>query len=355
MFREHFLTVADQDSWNRYLPRNRSVFGCHSYARICNATGKCSPRLYVLEQGEAAICYPTQLRPLVSLPFAASIEGKWDSKTPDFTGPVVFGDDPLLAEAFPRLRDAIFREHGIVAEFAHLHPWLDTAALLTEGREYNRDIVWIDLSLSPDQMWSTQIDQSCRKNINRAQREGVRVYAASSDEYLGEFYRIYESTMQRNQALASYYFPFDLFKAFRDELPENCRFAFAEYRDQIVAATLFMHDDDDVFSFLGGADAAFQQVRPTNALIWETIRWAQRVGKKRLILGGGYKPGDGIFRFKSTFSKLRRSFYIYKRIHLEQDYEMLDRRCREYNGIDHEPAGLFPSYRFSNNGNAISS
>jgi hypothetical protein len=81
-------------------------------------------------------------------------------------------------------------------------------------------------------------------------------------------------------------------------------------------------------------------------VIWDTIGWAHDAGKKKFILGGGYKPDDGIFRFKSTFSKLRRPFYVYKRIHLEQDYEALARRGREFNCLDHEPAGYFPSYRF---------
>ena len=62
---------------------------------------------------------------------------------------------------------------------------------------------------------------------------------------------------------------------------------------------------NDVFSFLGGADAEFQMIRPTNLVIWETILWAPDAGKKRFIPGGGYTVSDGIFRFKSTFSKHR--------------------------------------------------
>jgi serine/alanine adding enzyme len=351
MFREHFLTIAERDLWSRYLPPSRSVFGSLGYARICDTFRNGSPRLYVVELGEATICYPMLLRPLSNLPFTVSTEGRYDSTTPDFTGPIMFGSDQLLADSFSSLRDTLFRRHGVVAEFAHLHPWSESMDLLPEGCEYNREIVWIDVSLGPDQLWSTHFEHACRKNINRAQQAGVKVYAASSDEYLREFCRIYDDTMQRNQALASYYFPFDFFKAVRDELPENSRFVFAEYRDQIVAATLYLHDDNDVFSFLGGADASFQQVRPTNAVIWDSIRWAHGAGKKRFVLGGGYKPDDGIFRFKATFSPLRRSFYIYKRIHLEQDYETLNRRCREHNGPDSEPAGSFPSYRFLCNAN----
>jgi lipid II:glycine glycyltransferase (peptidoglycan interpeptide bridge formation enzyme) len=151
--------------------------------------------------------------------------------------------------------------------------------------------------------------------------------------------------MKRNNALPVYYFCLDFFKAFRDELPDNCKFMMAEYRDKIVAATLYLHDDNDVFSFLGGADAEVQHVRPTNLLIWETIRWANLAGKRRFILGGGYRPNDGILRFKSTFSRFQEPFYVYRKVHMKEEYNLLDRRCREHNALGGEPIGYFPSYR----------
>ena len=120
----------------------------------------------------------------------------------------------------------------------------------------------------------------------------------------------------------------------------------AEYKDRIVAATLYLHDDENVFSFLGGADPEFQMTRPTNLVIWDTIRWAHSTGKKRFILGGGYKENDGIFRFKSTFSKHRQPFQVYKKVHRPEEYRLLEQMCREQNGLMNEPIEYFPAYRF---------
>src|SRR5262249_37623077 len=145
-----------------------------------------------------------------------------------------------------------------------------------------------------------------------------------------------------HQALPRYYFPHSYFCALRDELPHNTRFVFAEHRNQIIASTLYLHDDTDVFSFLGGAESAFQHLRPSNAVIWDTIQWARAAGKKRLILGGGYKPSDGVFRFKTTFSRLRRAFYLYRRVHFEQDYARLEHQCREYYRVAELPQSYFP-------------
>jgi lipid II:glycine glycyltransferase (peptidoglycan interpeptide bridge formation enzyme) len=256
------------------------------------------------------------------------------------------GDDDRVVDAFPSLSEALFQSEGIVAEFAHLHPWRGAREVLDPNFcLQNREIVWIDLTLSIEQLWHDQFQHSCRKNIARAVREGVNVLTDSSDGHIREFVKIYHGTMQVRQALPRYHFPYEYFCALRDELPQNARFVFAECRDQIVASTLYLYDDDDVYSFLGGADAAFQQVRPTNAVIWDTIQWARAAGRKRLILGGGYKPDDGVFRFKATFSRLRRAFHIYRRVHLEHDYAQLERRCREYYRVTELPSGYFPSYR----------
>jgi hypothetical protein len=347
MIREHILTTQDADSWNEHLPPSRSVFGSLGYARICEAFRNCLPRLYIAAMNEASICYPLHFRSISELPFAFGTEGRWDTTTPEFTGPIANGFEPALAEAFPFLRDKMFRREGVVAEFAHLYPWGEAGALLPEGREYNRTIVWIDTGLSLDELWSTHLGHSCRKNIKTAQREGVTIFEGSTDDHIREFYRIYIETMQRNNALTTYYFCLDFFRAFRDELSGNCRFAMAEYRDRIVAATLYLHDDTDVYSFLGGADAESQQVRPTNLLVWETIQWANLAGKRRLILGGGYRPNDGIFRFKSTFSRFQEPFYVYRKIHHEQEYNLLDQRCREHNALSDEPIKYFPSYRYT--------
>ena len=345
MMQEHFLTLSDEHSWKSHLPAHRSVFGSHGYAHICHTFRKLSPRLYVLQDGDTCIAYPMFLRTLANLPFAADVSAKWDATTPDYTGPLVTGDGALLHTDFEHRRDQVFREEGIVAEFAHLHPWGDFCQSAPDGLIYNREIVWVDLSLSLEELWSTHLEPAARKNVKRGEREGVVIRVGTVDEDYREFYRIYEMTMRRNQALPGYYFSYEFFRAFGHRLGENCRLALATYADQVIAATLFLYDDDDVYSFLGGADPEFQGFRPTNLLVWDTIQWARRAGKKRLILGGGYKPTDGIYRFKGTFSQLRRSFYVYNRIHLRDEYLTLDSLSRKHPGWNDETAGYFPSYR----------
>src|SRR5215471_10754172 len=154
MLREHYLTTSDYQLWQKYLPASRSVFGSVGYARVCERFRESSPRLYVVASDNASICYPLLLRSTNGLPFVAGPSAKWDSTTPDFTGPLLMGTDERLVEAFPGRRDNLFQSEKIVAEFAHLYPWANAQAMLdAQGIAYNRDIVWVDLTLSSEELW----------------------------------------------------------------------------------------------------------------------------------------------------------------------------------------------------------
>jgi serine/alanine adding enzyme len=339
------LTTFDADQWRRHLPARRSVFGSVEYAQLCEKFAGICGRLVVMSSDAASISYPMLLRPLSELPFAGDMRDKWDATTPEYTGPHFEGIDPALASGFSANYSAFARDNGIVAGFAHLHPWSAQRELLSDGCVYNRDIVWADVTVPPEVMFPNHLEHSCRKNVHKAQREGVTIKIESSDEAIAKFFRIYVGTMRRREAYDRYYFSLDFFKTIRNTMPDNSRFVFAEHKGRMIAATLYLHDDKSVYSFLGGADAEFNELRPTNLVIWNTILWAHETGKERLILGGGYKPNDGIFRFKATFSPLRQPFYVFKSIHMDEEYALLEQRCREYYGHAETDDGYFPGYR----------
>jgi hypothetical protein len=337
------LTTADAAEWEAALPAAASVFGSLGFARVQEETGAGEARLLVAEAGGARLAYPLLLRPLEPLGLGVPAGARCDAASPPFTGPLVSGTlDPgaerELAEA---IADALSAA-GVVAEFAHLHPWRARPAL-SGGAEPDREIVWVDVTLDPERLLSESYTHACRKNVRRAEREGVVVREAADDADVEAFHRIYTATMERNRAAPAYFFGLDYFLAIRRELGERARFALAERRGEVLAATLYLHDDEDVYSYLGGADHAHQRLRPTNAVVHESIAWARERGKRRLVLGGGYRPGDGIFRFKASFSPLRATLQLSRRVHLPSAYEELVTAWRARHGA--EPGGYFPAYR----------
>jgi hypothetical protein len=345
---ERVITLAEPSEWQDALPASASVFGSLEYACIQHRFLGITPSLYVVESDQSRVVYPRYMRAVNTLPFAKAIKAPlWDTLTPEYTGPLWIGEqDAAVAQFFGNRYPVFCQEQHIVAEFAHLHPWhCDTQVLDPSGLSLNREIVYVDLEQSPQKMWSDSFTYACRKNIKRSIKENVRVFPAASENDVREFYRIYTLTMDRNHALGHYYYPLDYFLAFLETMSDYARFVLVEYKDQVVAATLYLYDDTDVYSYLGGADESFQQVRPTNAVVYDTIQWAQSAGKKRLILGGGYQPNDGIFRFKSSFSPLHVLFHVYKRIHMRNEYTELCGIWSKHYQTPVNENGYFPVYR----------
>lgn len=331
-----WLTTDDAAEWRAALPASRSAFGSVELARAIERTGGPPGRL-LLAAGAAV---PFALRDGAGLPFAAG-DGPLDAATPPFTGPYALGaPQPGAAEELA----AAVAQAGVVAEFQHIHPFA-AAAELVAGREPEREVVWVDVTLDDERLWRESYSKACRKNVRRAEREGVRVRAAESEADVVAAHRIYLETMERRRAAPRYLFGPERFLAIFEEMPERARFALAERDGRLLAATLYLHDDEDVYSYLGGADHDFQGLRPTNAVVHDTIRWARAQGKRRLILGGGRRPGDGIFRFKASFSPERATLELERRIEMPRQYRALVERWRTHHGADADPGDWFPAYR----------
>lgn len=341
-----FLTSADESRWRQTLPTTRSVFGSFQYAHISEGWHGYSARLFVHQAGPARVAYPVFLRP-IALPSVLVMEGgAYDTLSPEYTGPLLVSGTEPDGERFRAAWEDTCSALGVVAEFAHLHPWtarsecLDSVAIKPD-----REIVYVDLTIPLERLYEEHFTYACRKNLRRAQTEDVEVYIATKTADIEAFRRIYTATMARNNALRKYGFSLEYFMAFFETMRDNACFMMARYMGKTIAGTLYLHDDSDMYSYLGGAYQEYQNVRPSNAVVFEAIRWAKAHGKRRLILGGGYKPDDGIFRFKASFSPLRARFSVYRKIHSPLAYQRLTDVWSAKTGADPSAAEYFPAYR----------
>jgi serine/alanine adding enzyme len=344
------LSTAQADIWKTHLPARRSAFGSVEYASIVERHREEVARLILFRSQEdhALVTYPLFLRAASELSFETSVAHEaWDAASPEYTGPLATGPNTEAGgRAFRQIFDRYCQHNRIITEFAHLHPWRTAPGVhWLENVRPDREIVYVDLEQSNTDLWQQSLTYACRKNINRARRENVKVFSAEKPDDICQFHQVYSHTMDRNRAQARYYYPLQFFMDFFEQMPDHARFALAEHDGKIVAGTLFLHDDHDVYAYLGGAYHADQGVRPTNAVVYETICWAQEQGKKRLILGGGYKDNDGIFRFKASFSPLRAGFSVYRQIHLPDQYDALCREWASHYGASPEHGSYFPPYR----------
>jgi serine/alanine adding enzyme len=344
------LSPHDGEQWLLLSPSRHSVFAHPEFMGLSEPFNKASARLFVFETAKCRIVHPFFLRRINDLSFVGnSLPPCFDVFTPPYTGPLgpVDSEDALL---FYESWHSFCVSHNFVCEFAHLHPWNSIQRALSYNDIYaDRMIVYVDLIRSVDDLWSNSFNHACRKNINRSAHSSLSLFAAESEQDIVQFHEIYTSTMRRNNASSSYYFPVEYFKAIFNRMPDHSRFALAALNGKVIAGTLYLHDSDNIFSYLGGADYAHQVCRPTNAIVYDTILWGMGHAKKRLVLGGGYTHDDGIFRFKSSFSPLQIQFRVYRHIHLPDIFNKI--KALSETSLKHPLTDIsfFPPYRNTGN------
>jgi lipid II:glycine glycyltransferase (peptidoglycan interpeptide bridge formation enzyme) len=184
-------------------------------------------------------------------------------------------------------------------------------------------------------------EHKVRKNVKRARRSGVRVELDEDGARLDDFVRIYEHTLERRDAPAGYRFPRGFFERIGARLRGQFVYVHALHEGRVVSSELALVSERNVYSFLGGTDADAYELRPNDLLKHELILWAKRAGKRRFVLGGGYRPDDGIFRYKRSFAP--RSLVAFEVGHRILDAPLYRELCARA-GVG-EAGAFFPAYR----------
>jgi Acetyltransferase (GNAT) domain len=346
---------AENDLWVELWESapSREVSAHPSYGRLFAGSGErllCAS--FVGDDG-GVVLYPFLYRDLSHLGAAKSMSGQLaDISTPyGYGGPLTWGSsnaDALAAEFWLRFDEWALR-HNVVTEFIRFS--LTTGDLLPHPGDRHTRMVNIVRSLEPDEetIWM-DFEQKVRKNVKKAQRNGVTVAVDLTGARIDEFLGIYEATMERRDADSGYYFPRTFFESIHRELPGNFAYFHASHEGRVVSTELVLVSDDVVYSFLGGTDESAFEHRPNDLLKYEVMRWAKDQGKRAFVLGGGASPGDGIERYKRAFAPSGSvDFVTGQRILNPGAYEqLLSHRQRELDDAGREwPAdsGYFPAYR----------
>lgn len=338
--------AADRREWESAWLNwpDREVFAHPAYAELyCG-------------DGDSAVCAAWRsasvnvLYPLIVRQIPSRAVNSVDLITPyGYGGPFVWG-----GEAGRQAVDCDFweeytswaRRQEAVSEFVRFSLFADELLESYPGvRSECTPNVVRSLDLEEDALWRS-FEHKVRKNVKRAHNTGVQVFRDESNEHFSEFLRIYGTTMQRRNANAAYYFPVTFFEAIHKHLRGSFQYFYACVGDRIVSAELILVSQNSIYSFLGGTDEEWFHRRPNDLLKFEIMRWAAAAGKKAFVLGGGYQPGDGIFRYKLSFAPDGvRPFYIGQRILNRDAYlELID--ARQKNDGEWRPRpGFFPAYR----------
>ena len=234
------------------------------------------------------------------------------------------------------------RQNGIISEFVRFHPMLQNHEKC--AGHYNiiqlGAVVYMDLS-SPETIWDNIISKN-RNMIRKAVKNGVRIYNGRFPEIYNEFRKIYNGTMDKDNADDYYYFSERFYNSLLEDLPLNSQVFWAEKDGQVISASIMLTANRRMNYHLSGSVREFSSLAPTNLLLYSAALWGSENGYKTLYLGGGVGSGeDSLFKFKKSFNRGdARRFCIGQKVFSPETYQSLV----EMRG-DIEITGFFPRYR----------
>jgi hypothetical protein len=347
--------IALEDAAQRWdealaqLPaRLRDVYFTSPYLLLSQRLGEGRAMGALFNHGETVVLYPFVLRELTALPhLGEEYAGYHDVTTPfGYGGALVHkrrGDEHAM-ETFRHAFDRWCANNRVVSEFVRFHPLLDTELAMQHYVECSavNTTVWCRLDCSQEERFKT-LSPPTRRNVRRALGSDLTFQQESSDDAYESFGELFRHTLERRGGGHEDSFSDRYFTDMRELLGPMQSLLSVRHGEKMIAAGLFLRSPEFVHYHLGGADPEYLELRPTNLLFFEAMKWGCSLGCSALHLGSGYEANDDLFRFKAGFSPLRARFCIGKRVHDEEAYARAT-AAREAGGPVAR-AGYFPAYR----------
>lgn len=196
------------------------------------------------------------------------------------------------------------KSKNIICEFIRFHLFDNIRVRENYYGEtfHSLDNVVVDTSGDFEQKIWKGYEHKVRKNVKKAIKNNLQIVIENNLNNLDDFLSVYYDTMNRNHAGEYYYFGRKYFEDIARFLPDNYIY-FHVFKDGKIASTeLVLYSDRYAYSFLGGTFTEYYELRPNDFLKNEIIKWCNRNGRKKFILGGGYHKDDGIYKYKRCFT-----------------------------------------------------
>lgn len=349
-----FFDASDEGDRAEWLERwnewpGREISAHPAYVRLFARPGD---RVMCASSRTASggILYPVIVRPLAAEPWADRGERSCDvTNAYGYGGPYAWNVEEAEAREFWSQFESWGRIVGMVSSFARLSPFAEQILPFHGETRERGPVVARSLVPSPEEIWK-DYEGKVRRNVQRARREGLKILFDPRGDRLDAFRAIYESTMDRRQAQERYYFPRSFFESIITDLSGQFLFAHVLSGGEVVSSDLILLSGERAYYFLGGTLAAAYPMRPNDLLKHETFLHCRELGKKQVLLGGGYGQDDGLLRYKRSFAPAGvMPFRVGMMTHDPQESARLVERRRQWEGGQGRtwvPAGdFFPAYR----------
>lgn len=318
------------------------VYYLSGYVRAFEIHGDGEPQMFYYEDNGLRGIYVYMKR-------KTAIDGVYDSITPyGYGGFLLEGDqsEENLKELWVAYVQKM-KEMNIVDNFVRYHPVLANAVpmkMCSDVIDLGKTVA-MDLT-SEDVIW-TNIHSKNRNMIRKAEKNSIEIKHGQDLELFDEFIKIYNATMDKDNAEEYYYFKPEFYRSIHEDLKDNYEMFWAEYEGKIIAMSIMIFANGRLNYHLSGSDIEYRNLAPSNLLLYKAALWGCEKGMKTFHLGGGVGSGeDNLFKFKIAFNRFSDyQFSIAKHIFDKEKYEALVEERAARDSEFNRESKFFPVYR----------
>lgn len=339
---EAFIT----DKWNGYLDEfedsQKDIYYSEEYVKLYE-TDDAKPL--------CAICKTDGK--ILLMPFIRKeIDGYYDFETAyGYGGPITNTEDRKWVDDALYEMEQLFEKERYVCGFIRFHSLLNNAEICKDHMQviFDRNTVAINTEEAEDEIWTNQIISKNRNMIRKAEKNGLVYKAEYNFESLPQFVKLYNATMERLEAEEFYFFNNSYYQSFINSFTGKAFLGTVKKDNELICAALFMYSKEYGHYHLEGSDHKYSKLAANNLLLWKTALEFHKLGVKEFHLGGGYnsEPDNSLLKFKKSFSRNIKDFYIGKWIFNQKKYDELKKNWIEENPDKVEKLGrLLLCYRY---------
>jgi len=167
-------------------------------------------------------------------------------------------------------------------------------------QQYSNAVLHIlDLEPDSDSIYN-RLHKMHKRNIKKAQREGVRVERFTTESALDEFYNLHLQTRRRQGIPVQPKKYFDLLGRYL--IDQGLGFISLAYKDRdCLAGSVFLHWQQTLTYKYGASNEIGRDLRANHLLMWSAIRWGCENGYRTFDMGKTANENYGLRQFKSMW------------------------------------------------------
>ncbi len=298
----HIINPLEYPGWDEFVLAhpNATIFHSTNWVKVLKKTYGYEPVYFTLSSNEGVSVFPvmevnspvTGLRG-VSLPFA------------DYCEPLLY-DDSEFEELYREIVEHGRRRNWKYVLFKMIGEhggWGEPSA------RYFRHVLTLD---GDEGEVLKNFRSSTKRNIKKAEKEGVEARIYRSLDSLREFYRLYCMTRKLVQNLPPYPWKFIL-SEYEQIISKGLGFVvLASINGRNVAGGIFYNFGGNVLYRYGASDRNYLHLRPNNLVMWEAIKWSIENRYRTFCFGSTDFDNDGLRQFKRGWGTEEISINYYK-------------------------------------------